>query len=65
MMLLGLELSEAKKRLEREGRRSETLEYSSRVPYENADSLRVVRAVEREGAIHLTVCGFVTKLNVN
>ncbi len=64
-MLLGLELCEAKKRLEAQGRTFEVTEYRSRVPYENADSQRVVRAVERgDGLLSLTVCGFVTKLNV-
>lgn len=63
MMLLGLELDEAKKRLEEQGKQCEVTEYSSRVPYENADSLRVIRATERqEGVYALTVCGFVTKL---
>lgn len=61
--LLGLEADTAALLLEEKGIRYEVVEYASAKPYEDADSVRVVRALERAGGVvELTVCRFKTKV---
>ncbi len=63
MMLLGLAVDEAKRMLHERNLACSVIQYDSAKPYDTADSMRVVRAVQApDGVYHLTVCGFITDI---
>lgn len=59
--LLGLSLEEATQLLDQSNKNYKVVEYTSKKPYTNADSMRVVRArQEADGEFELIVCSFKT-----
>ncbi len=63
MQLLGLPLDQVSKMLEREAIPYRVVYYRSYKPYENADSVRVIRARELDGVYELVVGEFKTGID--
>jgi len=63
MILSGLTLEEAEQKLKDAGAAWRVRRYMARKPYEDADSVRVVRAVDADdGVFDLVVCEFKTEV---